>query len=292
MRVEYFEPSSLLEAREILRRGNGDYRVLAGGTDLLLQIRRRVRNYRGLVNIKRIPSIGDWSFDPEFGLHLGAATPMRVLEKAPEVILRFQALFDALRVVGSIQLRNVATIGGNLCNASPSADTAPSLIVSGAKATFVANGSEPKTVTVEGFFSGPGKSILGSDGLLLGVDVPSAKGMTGASFQRLTPRGAMDIAIVSAASQVTLDPLTGKVVDAAIALGAVAPTPRRATEAEKALLGNKPTVELLTEAGQIAMGECSPIDDIRGTASYRRAMVAVVVRRTLASAIDRARREK
>ena len=131
---------------------------------------------------------------------------MRALEKAPEVILRFQALFDSLRVVGSIQLRNIATIGGNLCNASPSADTAPSLIVSGATATFVANGAEPKTVTVEGFFSGPGKSILGSDGLLLGVDVPLAKGMTGASFQRLTPRGAMDIAIVSAASQVTLDP--------------------------------------------------------------------------------------
>lgn len=273
-------------------RGNGGYRVLAGGTDVLLQIRRRVKSYRGLVNIKRIPGMSAWSVDAGQGLRLGAAAPMRELEKASQVIRRFPALFDALKVIGSIQLRNIATIGGNLCNASPSADTAPPLIVSRAIATFVDNGSDPTTIPVERFFSGPGRSILGAAGLLLGIEVPVPQAMTGDSFDRLTPRGAMDIAIVSAASRVTLDRSTGSIVDAVIALGAVAPTPVRATEAEKLLRGHNPTPELLREAGHIATGECCPIDDIRGTAAYRRAMVAVFVRRTLERAIDRARRSR
>lgn len=290
MRFEYFEPSSVPEAQDLLRRGDGGYRVLAGGTDILLQIRRRVKNYRGLVNIKRLPGMSAWSADAGGGLRLGAAVPMRELEKASLVIRRFPALFESLNVIGSIQLRNIATIGGNLCNASPAADTAPSLIVAGAIATFVDNGSDPGTIPVEEFFSGPGRSVLGAGGLLLGIDLPAPQGMTGESFERLTPRSAMDIAIVSAASRVTLDPSTGRIVDAAIALGAVAPTPVRAAGAEKLVRGHPPTPELLAEAGRAAMEECRPIDDIRGTAAYRRAMVAVLVRRTLERAIERARR--
>jgi len=281
MGLEYFEPSSVEEVREILRGGHGRYKVLAGGTDVILQLRRRVRSYKGLVNIKRLPGIGAWSAEPFKGCHMGAATLLRDLEISSAVAERFPSLVDALKVIGSTQLRNIATIGGNLCNASPAADTAPSLIVLGATATFLNNGSATQTLPVEEFFTGPGQSVLSLDGLLLSVDVPEPQEMTGNAFERFTPRGAMDIAIVSAASQVTLDPSSGRVKDVAIALGAVAPTPLRARKAENVLRGHEPSVELLEEAGQMAKEECAPIDDIRGTALYRRSMIAVLVRRTL-----------
>ncbi|MFQ5932241.1 MAG: FAD binding domain-containing protein [Nitrospiraceae bacterium] len=290
MRFDYFEPSSLEEARETLRSGDGQYKALAGGTDVIIQIRRRARTYKGLVNIKRLPGIGAWSAEPKRGLHMGAATLMRELETSAAVAERFPSLVDSVKVIGSIQLRNIATIGGNLCNASPAADTAPSLIVLGATATFVNNGSMTQTIPVEEFFVGPGSSVLGSDGLLLWVDVPEPPGMTGDSFERFTPRNAMDIAIASAASRVTLGPSSGTVKDVAIALGAVAPTPVRAPKAEDVLRGHDPTPELLVKAGRVAKEECNPIDDIRGTAAYRRAMIAVLVQRTLERSIERARR--
>ena len=289
MRFDYFEPFTIEEARETLRRGKGQYKVLAGGTDVILQLRRRVKQYKGLVNIKRLPDIGVWSAEPNKGLRIGAATLMRELETSSAVAATFPSLLDALRVIGSVQLRNIATIGGNLCNASPAADTAPALLVLGATATFLDNGSNPRTVPVENFFSGPGKSVLGLAGLLLRVEVPEPKEMTGDSFERLTPRSAMDIAIVSAASRVTLDRSSGRIEDVAIALGAVAPTPVRALKAEEILRGHEPKPELLVKAAQIAMGECRPIDDIRGTAAYRKAMVSVLVRRTLERAVERAR---
>lgn len=289
MRLEYFEPSDLAEARELLRRGAGQYKVLAGGTDIILQHRRGVKRCRGLLNIKRLPDIRTWSAEPGKGLRIGAAAVMRDLEISPQVSQRFQALVDSLKVLGSVQLRNIATIGGNLCNASPAADTAPSLIVLGARVVYTADGTSPQTGPLEEFFVGPGASILGPDGLLLRVDVPEPQALTGSSFERLTPRGAMDIAIASAASRVTLDPSGGRVVDAAIALGAVAPTPVRAPRAEEILRGREPTPELLERAGAVAMEECRPIDDIRGSAAYRRAMIGVLVRRALARSIARAR---
>ncbi|MFQ5802606.1 MAG: FAD binding domain-containing protein [Candidatus Methylomirabilales bacterium] len=291
MRFDYFEPSSVEEAREILGRGGGQYKPLAGGTDVIIQLRRRARNYRGLVNIKRLPAMGAWSAEPGNGLRMGAATLMREVETSPTVAERFPSLVDSVKVIGSIQLRNIATIGGNLCNASPSADTAPSLIVLGATTTFVNNGSVPQTAPVEEFFAGPGCSVLGPEGLLLRVDVPEPPGMSGDCFERFSPRGAMDIAVASAASRVTLDPASGKVKDVAIALGAVAPTPVRAPKAEDVLRGHEPTPELLAKAGTIAREECNPIDDIRGSAAYRRAMIAVLVRRTLERSIERAKRE-
>lgn len=292
MVFEFFEPSSVEEARETLRGGHGRYKILAGGTDVILQLRRRVRSYKGLVNIKRLPGIGAWSAEPFKGVHMGAATLLRDLEISSAVTQRFPSLVDSLKVIGSTQLRNIATIGGNLCNASPAADTAPSLIVLGATATFINNGSATQTLPVEKFFTGPGQSVLSLDGLLLSVDMPESQGMTGSAFERFTPRGAMDIAIASAASQVTLDPSSGQVKDVTIALGAVAPTPLRARKAEDVLRGHEPSAEMLEKAGLIAKEECNPIDDIRGTALYRRAMIAVLVRRTLERSIERAKRRE
>lgn len=289
MRFNYFEPTSVQEAVDVLGRGNGKYKALAGGTDLIIALRRRVANYEALVSIKGLPDITSWSVEPGKGLRIGAATPFRQLETSPAVIERFPALVEAIRVVGSIQLRNTATIGGNLCNASPSADSVPPLMVVGATATIVEDGSSTYTIPVAQFFAGPGHSVLGPAGLLLWLDVPEPRRMTGTCFERLTPRNALDIAIASVASQVTLDQSSGKVEDVAIALGAVAPTPVRALKAEEILRDHEPTPELLAKAGKIAKEECTPIDDIRGTAFYRRAMVEILVRRTLERAVDRAR---
>ena len=284
----YYEPASTDEALDILRRGNGNYKPFAGGTDVIINLRRRTANYHALVNIKRLPGIASWSNNPGEGLHIGAATPFRDLESSPSVTQRYCALAESIRVIGSVQLRNLATIGGNLCNASPAADSATALIVSKATATFTGNGEGPQSCLVEQFFAGPGRSILSSDRLLLSLDIPEPEPNSGDCFQRFTPRGALDIGIASAASRITLDRSSGRVQEAVIALGAVAPTPVRAAKAEEALVGHEPTPDRVALAANIAKEECNPISDIRGSASYRQALVEVLVRRTLEQAVERA----
>ena len=269
----YYEPASIDEALDILRRGNG--KPFAGGTDVFINLRRRTVTYKGLVNLKRLPGIADWSTKPGEGLHIGAATPFRDLESSPSVTQRYSALAESIRVIGSVQLRNMATIGGNLCNASPAADSAPALIVSKATVTFTGNGEGTRSCLVEQFFSGPGRSILDPDELLLSLEIPEPESDSGDCFQRFTPRGALDRS-------------SGRVQEA-IALGAVAPTPVRAGKAEDALVGHEPTPDLMAQAAKIAREECNPISDIRGSASYRQALIEVLVRRTLEQAVERAR---
>ena len=288
MRFDYFEPTSLDEAGELLREGKGTRKPLAGGTDIVIQLRRRVVSPEGLVNLKRIPELSGWACEPGQGLRLGACTPMRDLETSAAVGERFPSIREALRVVGSLQLRNIASVGGNLCNASPSADTAPPLMVLGATASLWTD-DQRETVPVEDFFKGPGASVLGTGGLLVAVEVPEPAPLTGDAFERFTPRSAMDIAIVSAAAAVTLDAAGQKVQAVRIALGAVAPTPIRAPGAEDLVRDKEPTPKLLEWAGVAAMEECRPIDDIRGSAAYRKELIRILVQRVLRQAVERAR---
>ncbi|MDP6411849.1 MAG: xanthine dehydrogenase family protein subunit M [Arenicellales bacterium] len=292
MRFNYFEPSSIKETVDALHQGQGNNKILAGGTDIIIRLRRQASSYQGLVNIKQLPDLATFSTGPRGGLSIGAVTRLRSLETSTAIRERFPVLLEAIQVIGSLQLRNMATIGGNLCNASPSADSAPALIATGATATFIDDGGNERTVPIQRLFVGPGSSLLGSTGLLLRIDVPEPAVMTGNNFERLTPRNAMDIAIVSAASQLTLEPTNGKVRDVSIALGAVAPTPVQAPRAEDILRNREPTSVLLAKAATMAMEECNPIDDIRGSASYRRAMVGVLVRRTLERAFERAQKRR
>lgn len=289
MRFDYFEPTSLDEASGLLREGEGARKPLAGGTDIVIQLRRRVAQCRGLVNLKRIPGLADWSCARGGGLHIGACTPMRDLETAAAVASTYPSLCEALRVVGSLQLRNLASVGGNLCNASPSADTAPPLMVLDAMASYRTDDGAEQSLPVADFFAGPGTSVLGSAGLLLSVDVPEPAPRSGDSFERFTPRSAMDIAVASAAAAVTLDAEGQRVEAVRIALGAVAPTPVRAVRAEELVYEKEPTPELLQRAGDAATEECSPIDDIRGTAAYRKELVRILVPRVLQRALERAR---
>jgi carbon-monoxide dehydrogenase medium subunit len=289
MRFDYFEPTSLDEASGLLREGKGARRPLAGGTDIVIQLRRRVARTEGLVNLKRIPELSGWTCEPGRGLRLGACTPMRDLETSAAVGERFPSIREALQVVGSLQLRNIASVGGNMCNASPSADTAPPLMALGAAASLWSDESRRETVSVENFFEGPGASVLGAGGLLLAVEVPEPEPLTGDAFERFTPRSAMDIAIASAAAAVTLDAAGQRVRAVRIALGAVAPTPIRALRAEDLVREKEPMPKLLEWAGAAAMEECRPIDDIRGTAAYRKELIRILVQRVLRQAVERAR---
>ena len=289
MRFDYFEPTPLDEASGLLREGKGARKPLAGGTDIVIQLRRRVISTEGLVNLKRITELGGWACAPGKGLRLGACTPMRDLETSAAVEGRFPSITEALRVVGSLQLRNIASVGGNLCNASPSADTAPPLLALEATARVHTPESRQETVPVENFFTGPGASVLGTGGLLLSVDVPEPAPRTGDAFERFTPRSAMDIAIASAAAAVTMDAAGDRIEAVRIALGAVAPTPIRALKAEDLVRGKEPNPKRLEWAGAAAMEECRPIDDIRGTGAYRKELIRILVQRVLRQAVERAR---
>ena len=289
MRFDYFEPTTLDEAGALLREGKGARKPLAGGTDIVIQLRRRVAVAEGLVNLKRIPELQGWAREPGRGLRFGACTPMRDLETAGSVRQRFPSVCEALRVVGSLQLRNMATVGGNLCNASPSADTAPPLMALGATAGVWSDGAGPRRVPVEQFFSGPGVSVLNTGGLLTALEVPEPELRSGDAFERFTPRSAMDIAIASAAAAVTLDPTGEKIMAVQIALGAVAPTPVRAFQAEDLIREKEANPKRLEWAGATAMEECRPIDDIRGSGAYRKELIRILVARVLGTAVERAR---
>jgi carbon-monoxide dehydrogenase medium subunit len=187
--------------------------------------------------------------------------------------------------VGSIQIRNLATVVGNVCNAAPSADTAPGLIALGAKVQIAGPGGR-RSMLVENFMTGPSQTALKPGELVTGIQVPTPGPRTGSAYVRHTPRNAMDIAVVGVGAAVTLAPRTGACQDAKIVLGAVAPTPIRARAAEKILRGQKPTDALIAEAAEIAAGDARPISDVRASADFRREMVRVLTRRMVTAACE------
>jgi len=287
VRFDYYEPATLDEAYGILGRDGDGAAPLAGGTDLLLQIRRRQRAYRSVVNLKRI-GLNGVGFDPEQGLRFGALTTFRALETSPVVREHYPSLAEAAEVVAGVQVRNLATVGGNLGNGSPSADSVPPLVALGAMAT-VGGPRGTRTLPVEACFAGPGTTVLAEDELFTALQVPSPAPRSGNAYQRFTPRSAMDIAVVSVGAYVALDE-SGRCTTCRIALGAVSPVPLRATRAEEVLLGEQPSEALFREAGRLASEAARPITDIRGGADYRRTLTGVLVQRMVSLAVQRARR--
>lgn len=286
MRFDYHEPATLAEAFAILASEGDAAAVLAGGTDLLLQLRRRLRHYRSVVNIKFVPGLNGVRYDAAEGLTFGALTTFRAIETHPAVRAVYPGLAEAAGVVAGVQLRNLATVGGNLGNASPSADSVPPLVALGA--TVTATGPRgARTLPVEECFAGPGRTVLAHDELFTAVHVPAPARRSGNAYQRFTPRSAMDIAVVSVGAHIALDE-GGRCSECRIALGAVSPVPLRAANAEAALRGERITPALLEHAGRLASEAATPISDIRGSADYRRALVSVLTRRVVGLAAERA----
>ena len=282
-RFHYHEPQSLAEASALLIKLGSAAHVMAGATDLLVEIREDLRSCEHVVNIKKITGLAEFSCDSERGLQFGALVTARKIETSPEVIALYPNLATAASQLGSIQVRNRATVVGNICRASPSADTIPPLIADGAWLTIYSESGE-REVAIEDFFTGPGRTVLKPGDIVTGVTVPPPAASSGRSYIKHGRRKAMELATVGVA--VSLEQKDGKCCDIRIALGAVAPTPIRARKAEALLRGRAIDAALLAEAAETAMLESTPISNVRASAAYRREMVGVLTRRAIGYAME------
>jgi aerobic carbon-monoxide dehydrogenase medium subunit len=280
-RFEYFEPRTLDEAVALLGRHCGTANVLAGGTDLLVEIKEQIRKPDYVVNIKKIPGMDRLSFDPATGLKFGSLVTAREIETSPDVRRDYRGLAQAASEVGSIQIRNRATIVGNICRASPSADTLPPLIADGAVVTVFGPTNE-RRIALGDFFLGPGKTMLQPNEIVTTVDVPAVAPHSASIYIKHGRRKAMELATVGVAVSLTLDGEVCRRIR--IVLGAVAPTPIRAKKAESIVQDHALDETLIKAAAEAATEASRPISNIRGSASYRREMVRVLTARAIRQA--------
>jgi carbon-monoxide dehydrogenase medium subunit len=286
---EYCAPEDLQEALRVASSASGTASFLAGGTDLIVGMRVGRRNPRVVIDVKKIPLLTEIQrIDDD--LTLGAAASCRSVYQSPLVSSAFPALVDSASLIGGIQIQGRATLGGNLCNAAPSADTVPALIAY--RASAVVDGPRgTRTVPVEDFCVAPGRTSLAPDELLVRLVIPWPARSSGAMFIRFTPRNEMDIAVVNAAANVELDPSRTVVAAARIAIGSVAPRPLYVAEAGQALVGRPVTDDSIEEAAAISQEVARPITDMRGTIEHRRQLVRVLVARAIRGAFRRAKGE-
>jgi aerobic carbon-monoxide dehydrogenase medium subunit len=277
--MEYFEPKSLEEALSLLAKHGTEAKVIAGGTDVMVDIKYK-EEPGCLINIKKIPGLTKIQ-ENGGSLRIGALTTIRELETSTILREKLPVLWESSHQFASLQIRNTATIGGNICRASPSGETLAPLLVLEATAKCVFSDGE-KSQPFTSFFQGPGKSVLGAKGLLTEIDVPYPAPGSKSVYLKHAVRGAMDIAMVGVAVMITPDGGTNNIQDVRIGLGAVAPTPVRATKTEAMLRGKPLGAELLKEAGALAASEASPISDQRSSAENRRWIVEALTRRGLA----------
>jgi carbon-monoxide dehydrogenase medium subunit len=277
---DYHAPASIEAALALLREGGA--RVLAGGTDLVPQLREGRRTARRIVDVKRIEELTAISPMTGGGVRIGAAVSATSIARHP-ALAAYPGLVRAARMIGSVQIQSRASLGGNICNAAPSADAVPVLICLGATAV-IAGPDGPTRLPVGDLFAGPGRCAIAPDKLLTAIELPALPSRSAAFYLRFTPRREMDIAVAGAAAFVRLGP-SSVVAEARIALASVAPTPIRAPSAEARLAGERATPALVTEAGRLAVHDCRPISDTRGSAAYRRELVAVLTARAIAECL-------
>lgn len=285
---EYAAPTSVEAAVRLLSERQPKVKVLAGGTDILVQLRERLREADFVVDIKKIDELLRLGFR-DGGLELGAAVPCYRIYENKELAAAFPALADSARIIGGWQIQSRASLGGNLCNASPAADGIPSLLVHQARCVL-AGPDGRRTVPVADFCTAPGKNCLKPAELLVALHFDRPATHSASAYQRFIPRNEMDIAVVGAAAWVQLDPSGATIVQGRVALGAVAPTPVLATAASDFLSGQPATDATFARAGELARQSARPISDMRGTAEYRTHLVGVLVKRTLADAVARAKK--
>jgi carbon-monoxide dehydrogenase medium subunit len=284
---DYAAPRSVTEAVALLAEHGDRARVLAGGTDLLVQMRAGRREAGLVVDVKNIPELMEISCDAAQGLTLGAAAPCYQIAGDERVQKLYPSLAEVASLIGGTQIQGRASIGGNLCNAAPSADAVPLLIALSASCQIASPGAE-RTIAVEDFCTAPGRNVLGPGELLVSLHLPAPRATQGARYLRFIPRNEMDIAVAGAGASVVL--ADGHFESARIALAAVAPTPLFVREAGDALAGQPVNKESIARAAGIAKQAARPITDMRGTVEYRRHLCEVLTRRALQDAVARARK--
>jgi CO/xanthine dehydrogenase FAD-binding subunit len=283
-RFELALPSTVDECLAALSEG-GEIRVVAGGTDLLPQMKNGLVKPARVVDLSGIPALKKLEIGSDGALHIGAAVTARDVELSSLVRDGFAGVAEGAGVIGSYQVRNLATVGGNVCNAAPSADVSPPLVAMDT-VVVIAGPDGQRLLPISDFFQGVRRTALQPGELVVEFVVPAAGANSGGTYLRHTPRRELDIAVVGVGTQLTVQ--DGRCTKARIALGAVAPVIVRATEAEAALEGQEVTPELLNKAATLAVNSASPISDQRGSAEYRRHLVRVLTRRTLQTAFERA----
>ena len=284
--VKYARAASVDEAVALLAKGGPTARVLAGGTDIIVQARERRRQVSLFVDIKPVPETQELTYDPDAGLTVGAALPCYRIYADPTVRRLYPALVEAASVIGGVAIQGRASLGGNLCNSGPAADSVPAMIVLSAVAN-VAGPSGRRRVPIEAFNTGPGTNVLGPGEFVVSLQFPSPAPGSGAAWERFIPRNEMDIAVVNAASYLRFD--GQNVASARVAIGAVAPTCLLVKEAAEAVLGRPLGDETIKAAAAAARAAARPIDDMRGSIKQRKHLTAVLVERTLREAARRAR---
>jgi carbon-monoxide dehydrogenase medium subunit len=307
-KFDYLKPKTLEEALSLLNQQGKKAKLIAGGTDVIVLIKQKTMAPDILISLRGIPGLDQIQYNGT--LRIGALVTHRAIEKSEVIRKEFSALADAADVLGSIQIRNVATIGGNICTAAPSADTATPLLVLGTQVK-IKSLKEEKTVPIEEFFTGPGETILKKGEIVTELVMPKPLPHTGSAYWKLQRRLALDLPILGVSTLLSLDKGTISCSDmlctvspissilhtmeqdelvcqeVRIALGVAAPTPIRAVKAENLLRGKKISDELLEEVAETAVKEAQPRDTIRGEAWYRSDMIRVLVKRMVMKSIER-----
>ena len=284
--IDYAHPQTVREAVNLMAdAGEGGARALAGGTDLLVHLRAKVFTPDLVVDVKGVPELNEVSYNPGTGLTIGAAVPCYKIYGNEAVSAAYPGLIDAASLIGGTQIQGRASLGGNLCNATPSGDSIPIIIALGG----VCNISGPdgdRQVAAEDFCTGVRRNVLGVGEILVSVHFPPPEPNSGARYIRFIPRNEMDIAVAGAGVSVTLD--NGNVGSARVSLASVAPTPLFVREAGEAMVGKPANEDTVRIASGLARDAARPITDMRGTIEYRRHLCEVLTRRALLTAIERA----
>ncbi|HTE86037.1 MAG TPA: xanthine dehydrogenase family protein subunit M [Dehalococcoidia bacterium] len=286
--LAYIPAATVDEAVKALQEGGELARILSGGTDVIVQAREGRRNVAMMVDVKSIPEMNVLRFDQKEGLTLGATVPCYKIYENETIQRAYPALIDSASLIGGIQIQSRASLGGNLCNSSPAADSIPTLIALEATCT-ISGARGTRTVPVEEFCTGPGLNQLQAGELLVSFRFPPPRQRSGARFLRFIPRNEMDIAVVNAAVSLTLNERRDTIEWARVAIGAVAPTPLLVAAAGDALAGAPATAQGIAKAVDAARAAARPISDMRGSVAQRRHLVGVFVRRAIEGAIERAK---
>ena len=285
---EYAAPSSVDDAVSILAENGEDARILAGGTDIIAQLKENRRRLKVLVDVKKIPETNELTYDPSSGLHMGSAVPCYRTYEDEAIHAAYPCLTDATQLIGSIQIQSRATVAGNLCNSSPAADGIPTLIVLSATVKLVGP-KGTRDVAAEDFCTAPGRNVMAADEFVVSIHIPAPVSNSGGFFLRFIPRNEMDIAVVNAAAYIVLSDDHKSFLSARLAVGAVAPIPLYLKDVGDLLAGKEITDEIIEEAAGIARAAANPITDMRGTIEQRIHLAGVMTRRAIVGAIERAK---
>ena len=283
---DYEAPATIDQTIALMSKTRGQTLLLAGGTDLLVQLRSSNKDVDLVIDVKGIPELNQVNYDEVSGLVIGAAAPCSLIYESEPILENFPAIIDAATIIGGKAIQNRASFGGNLCNASPSGDAIGAMMSLGAICNVVGL-KGARNIPIEEFCIAPGKNVLAKGEMLISIQMPSPRPNSGSNYLRFTPRAEMDIAVAGVGASIELNSDLDRILSARIALVAVAPTPVLATEASESLIGQKPSRSIFEKAASIAKETISPITDVRGSAAQRKHLIGVLTRRCLDIAVNR-----